>query len=95
MVRNNKQRKIDIIGYRRGAGGVNSQAGMRGRMKRKQNELGNESNALALPKQNELNDDPGHGEAHTKTIGVAAIHNKKVEKENVEKIEIASRKKDP
>ncbi len=86
--RNNKQRKADIVGYRRGAGGVNSQAGMRGRLKRKQNELGNESNALALPKQNELNDDPGRGEAHTKTIGVAAIEGRKREKENVDEIEI-------
>lgn len=90
---NTNTQKYQIVGYRRGSGGLNSQAGMRGRKPREQNELYNSPDALDdIPEQNELKiiDD-----MHKKTIKekeermrTMPIDDKNVKKENVDTIQL-------
>jgi len=81
--------RFEIVGYRRGAGGLNSQAGLRGRKSRVENVLANEADTLDVPEQNELKEDTHeHGDPVPQEIAVAPVDDKKLSKENVDVIEI-------
>jgi len=84
----NTIKRFEIVGYRRGAGGLNGQSGMRGRKPRVENELSNEPDTLDIPEQNELKEDNEKHELTPEKVEVNDIDDKKLQKENVDVIEI-------
>ena len=84
----NTIKRFEIVGYRRGAGGLNGQSGMRGRKPRVENELSNEPDTLDIPEQNELKEDFEMRGFAPERVDVNDIDDKKLQKENVDVIEI-------
>jgi len=87
---NTNTQKYQIVGYRRGGGGLNSQAGMRGRKPREQNELSNSPDTLDdIPEQNELKEKDEHvKEDKEQKQEVKPIDDKNLKKENVDTIQL-------
>ena len=86
---NTNQRRFEIVGYRRGAGGLNGQAGYRGRKPRVDNALSNEPDVLEIPEQNEIKqDEQQHVEKVPQEVEVFPIDDKTISKENVDTIEL-------